>query len=158
MHAAVKSGHLLETVFSCLDSSIISFFRVLIFLIVFLFFCVFFFHVFASSFSCLAFCHFFCVDFFRFFVFSCFVWDVSRAHFYGEARRWIHTFLPKRHEQVGKLARLCRSMHGTRDAASIWGDTWSDVLKESSMKVGPRAQLSSAVVMEISRDCVVVMW
>ena len=40
------------------------------------------------------------------------------------------------HEQVGKLARLCRSMYGTRDAASIWGDTWSDVLKESSMKVG----------------------
>ena len=28
------------------------------------------------------------------------------------------------------------SMYGTRDAASIWGDTWSDVLKESSMKVG----------------------
>ena len=63
-------------------------------------------------------------------------WDVSRAHFYGEARRWIYTFLPEGHEQVGKLARLCRSMYGTRDAASIWGDTWSDVLKESSMKVG----------------------
>ena len=63
-------------------------------------------------------------------------WDVSRAHFYGEARRWIYTYLPERHEQVGKLARLCRSMYGTRDAASIWGDTWSDVLKESSMKVG----------------------
>ena len=28
------------------------------------------------------------------------------------------------------------SMYGTRDAASIWGDTWSDVLKGSSMKVG----------------------
>ena len=27
-------------------------------------------------------------------------------------------------------------MYGTRDAASIWGDTWSDVLKESSMEVG----------------------
>ena len=27
-------------------------------------------------------------------------------------------------------------MCGTRDATSIWGDTWSDVLKESSMKVG----------------------
>ena len=61
-------------------------------------------------------------------------WDVSRAHFYGEGRRWIYTFLPEGHEQVGKLARLCRSMYGTRDAASIWGDTWSDVLKESSMK------------------------
>ena len=63
-------------------------------------------------------------------------WDVSRAHLYGEARRWIYTFLPERHEQVGKLTRLCRSMYGTRDAASIWGDTRSDVLKESSMKVG----------------------
>ena len=47
-------------------------------------------------------------------------WDVSRAHFYGEARRWIYTFLPEGHEQVRKLARLCRSMYGTRDAASIW--------------------------------------
>ena len=59
-------------------------------------------------------------------------WDVSRAHFYGEARRWIYTYLPEK----GKLARLCKSMYGTRDAASIWRDTWSDVLKESSMKVG----------------------
>ena len=36
----------------------------------------------------------------------------------------------------GKLARLCRSMYGTRDAASIWGDTWSEVLKGGSMNVG----------------------
>ena len=63
-------------------------------------------------------------------------WDVSRAQFHGEARRWIYTFLLEGHEQVGKLARLCRSVYGTRDAASILGDTWSDVLKESSMKVG----------------------
>ena len=63
-------------------------------------------------------------------------WDVSRAHFCGEARRWIYTYLPEGHEQKGKLARLCRNMYGTRDAASIWGDTWSEVLKESSMKVG----------------------
>ena len=63
-------------------------------------------------------------------------WDVSRAHFYGEARRWIYTYLLEGHEQVGQLARRCRSMHGTRDAASIWGDTWSEVLKDVSMKVG----------------------
>ena len=63
-------------------------------------------------------------------------WDVSRAHFYGDARRWIYTYLPEGHEQKGELARLCRRMYGTRDAASIWGDTWSEVLKESSMKVG----------------------
>ena len=46
-------------------------------------------------------------------------WDVSRAQLYGEARRWIYTCLPEGHLQVGKLARLCRSMYGTRDAASI---------------------------------------
>ena len=62
--------------------------------------------------------------------------DVSRAHFYGEARRWIYTYLPEGHEQEGKLARLCRSTYGTRDAASIWGDTWSEVLKDDSVKVG----------------------
>ena len=63
-------------------------------------------------------------------------WDASRAHFYGEARRWIYTYLPEGHKQQGKLARLCRNMYGTRDAASLWGDTWSDVLKDGSMKVG----------------------
>ena len=46
------------------------------------------------------------------------------------------TQLLEGHEQKGKLARLCRSMYGTRDAASIWGETWSEVLEESSMKVG----------------------
>ena len=84
-------------------------------------------------------------------------WDVE-AHFYGKARKWICTYLPEGHEQAGKLARLCKNMYRTRDAASIWGDTWSDVLKESSMKVGTRAQLSSAVVMEISKDCVTFVW
>ena len=63
-------------------------------------------------------------------------WDVLGAHFYGEARRWIYTYLPEGHEQEGKLARLCRSMCGTRDAASIWRDTWSELLKDGSMKVG----------------------
>ena len=63
-------------------------------------------------------------------------WDVSRAHFYGEARRWIYTYLPKGHEQEGNLARLCRSMYGTRGAASIWVETWSEVLKDGSMNVG----------------------
>ena len=61
---------------------------------------------------------------------------MSKAHFYGEGRRWIDTLLLEGHEQVGMLARFCRSMCGTRDPASIWGDTLSDVLKESFMKVG----------------------
>ena len=28
-------------------------------------------------------------------------WDVSRAHFHGEARRWMYTYLPDGHEQEG---------------------------------------------------------
>ena len=42
-------------------------------------------------------------------------WDMSRAHFYDEAREWIYTFGPEGHEQVGKLAKICRSMYGTRE-------------------------------------------
>ena len=63
-------------------------------------------------------------------------WDVSRAHLYGDARRWIYTYLPEGYEQQGKLARLCRSMYGTQDAASIWGDKWGDLLKEHGLNVG----------------------
>ena len=32
----------------------------------------------------------------------------------------IDTYLPEGHEQAGELARLCRSMYGMRDAASVW--------------------------------------
>ena len=56
-------------------------------------------------------------------------WDVSRAHFYGEARRWIYAYLAEGHEQKGNLPRLCRSMYGTQVAASIWRDTGSEVLR-----------------------------
>ena len=55
-------------------------------------------------------------------------WDVSRAYFYGEARRWMHTNLLERYEQKGKLAGLCRCMYGTRDTASIWDEGWNCVL------------------------------
>ena len=42
-------------------------------------------------------------------------------------------FYLKDMSNVGKLARLCRSMYGTRDPASIWERHGQ---KESSMKVG----------------------
>ena len=41
---------------------------------------------------------------------------------------------PEGHEQKRKLARLCRSVYGTRDAASIWKNTWSEVVKDDSME------------------------
>ena len=32
-------------------------------------------------------------------------WDVSRAHFYGDARKWIYTHLPEGHEQKGQVGQ-----------------------------------------------------
>ena len=48
-------------------------------------------------------------------------WDVSRAHLYGDARRWICTYLPEGYEHKSALARLCLSMYGTWDATSNLG-------------------------------------
>ena len=83
-------------------------------------------------------------------------WDVSRAHFFGEARRWIYTNLPEGHEQVGKLARHCRNTYGTRNALSIWGDTWSEVLKDGSMKVGTACPAFFCSHDGDLKDCVMV--
>ena len=63
-------------------------------------------------------------------------WDVSRARLDGDARRWVYTSLLDGYEQKSTWARLCGSMYGTRDAASTWRDTLSEVLKGGSMKVG----------------------
>ena len=63
-------------------------------------------------------------------------WDVSRAHLYGESRRWVYTTLPEGWEQPGKVARLRRSMYGTQDAASIWSDTWAEKLVEEGIRIG----------------------
>ena len=60
-------------------------------------------------------------------------------------------------KDVSKLARNCRSMYGTRDVASIWGDTWSDVLQESSMKVGTACPAFFCSCDGISKDCATVM-
>ena len=54
----------------------------------------------------------------------------------SRAKSGLTHFYLKDMSKLASWPRLCRSMYGTRDAASIWGDTWSDVLKESSMKVG----------------------
>ena len=63
------------------------------------------------------------------------IWASRRIFIHAAVGR-VEDFLLEGHEQVGMLSRLCRSMHGKRDAASIWRDTWSEVLKEGSMKVG----------------------
>ena len=41
------------------------------------------------------------------------IWDVSRAHFYGEAEREVYTNLPEEMAQEGFVAKLQRTMYGT---------------------------------------------
>ena len=59
----------------------------------------------------------------------------ERASMVKLAGGFTHFYL----KDMSKLASwpdLAEACTETRDAASIWGDAWSDVLKESSMKVG----------------------
>ena len=62
--------------------------------------------------------------------------DVSRAHFYGVARRRVFTTLPEGREEEGYCALLQRTMYGTEDAAAIWGDTWAEHIAKKDYKVG----------------------
>ena len=61
------------------------------------------------------------------------VWDVPRAHLYGKSRRWLHAKLLDGHEQLGKLARLERSLCGTQDAAAIWSEMWAEKLEQGGI-------------------------
>ena len=62
--------------------------------------------------------------------------DISRAHFYGVSRRRVFCTLPEGEEIPNKCALLKRSMYGTMDAASIWQETYTDLLKEHDIKPG----------------------
>ena len=64
------------------------------------------------------------------------VWDVSRAHFYGESRREVYTNLPEEMVMEGYVAKLLKTMYGTNDAANIWGETWPKHLKSKGIDVG----------------------
>ena len=60
--------------------------------------------------------------------------DISRAHFYGLAKRRVFCRLPEGREQAGKCALLRKSMYGTLDAASIWQATYVELLKECGIE------------------------
>ena len=62
------------------------------------------------------------------------LWDVSRAHLYGEAQRDLFVRLPE--EDGGGCARLLRSMYGTQDAASVWQSDWSKQLEQDEWRMG----------------------
>ena len=60
--------------------------------------------------------------------------DISRAHFYGTSRRRVFCNLSEGEEIPGKCA--LKSMYGTMDAASIWQETYTNLLADHDIKAG----------------------
>ena len=60
--------------------------------------------------------------------------DISRAHFYGHAQREIFVTLPEGDQEEGMVGLLLKSMYGTRDAAHIWQQSYTDVLLAAGFK------------------------
>ena len=66
------------------------------------------------------------------------LWDVSRAHFYGESKRELFTNLPEEMHVDGMCAKLLKAMYGTEDAANIWADTWPQHLAKHGIPRGEK--------------------
>ena len=64
------------------------------------------------------------------------LYDVSRAHFYGEAQGDVYVELPPEMAKEGKCAKLMKSMYGTQDAAHIWQADYNNVLENGGFKAG----------------------
>ena len=77
------------------------------------------------------------------------LYDISRAHFYGESRRKVYTNLPEGDESPGHCALLLKTMYGTQDASSVWQETYTELLKQNGITHG---QAWPAVFCSKSRD------
>ena len=64
--------------------------------------------------------------------------DISRAHFYGKAKRDVYIKLPEEEQMInpGKCGKLLRSMYGTQDASSCWKFEYVGVLKLAGFQRG----------------------
>ena len=48
------------------------------------------------------------------------LYDISRAHFYGESQRAVYVTLPEGDESENMCALLHKTMYGTQDASHVW--------------------------------------
>ena len=64
------------------------------------------------------------------------LYDISRAHFYGESQRSVYVTLPEGDESEGKCALLHKTMYGTQDASHVWQEHYSRKLIEKGFVQG----------------------
>ena len=63
-------------------------------------------------------------------------WDVSRAHFYGEAQRDIYVELPDEEKNGVDCAYLLKSWYGTQDASAIFQQDYTGHLEKHEFQRG----------------------
>ena len=64
------------------------------------------------------------------------LYDISRAHFYGESQRDVYVTLPEGDEAEGMCARLLKTMYGTQDASHVWQEHYTKKLLERGFVQG----------------------
>ena len=64
------------------------------------------------------------------------LYDISRAHFYGVAKRRVFVSLPDEEAEPGKCALLKRTMYGTRDASATWQDDYLEHIESKGYRRG----------------------
>ena len=68
------------------------------------------------------------------------MYDISRAHFYGVAKRRVFVSLSDEEKQEGKCALLLRTMYGTRDASATWQDDYLEHLESKGYERGSKKE------------------
>ena len=64
------------------------------------------------------------------------LWDVKKAHLYGQAERRVFTDLPAGDEVDGFCALLLRGMYGTQDASGIWQRDYTGLMESDGWAPG----------------------
>ena len=64
------------------------------------------------------------------------LYDISRAHFFGESQRAVYVSLPEGDEADNMCALLHKTMYGTQDASHVWQEHYSRKLIERGFVQG----------------------
>ena len=64
------------------------------------------------------------------------VFDVSRAHFYGVCERDVHGEPLSELHNPGLVAKLNKTMYGTKDASYAWQKLWGEHLRSNGFELG----------------------
>ncbi len=67
------------------------------------------------------------------------IFDISKAHFYGVARRRVFVDLveeDKAHFGADKSGLLLKTIYGTQDASNIWQDDYTELLSSGGYRCG----------------------